>query len=653
MGDFEEEFIDAAVDSGMEISEEEWAGEEKEVIEEFRKFAKESSEEYGDLYKRIREERRFISGEQWDKNDETNRGEGRAQLSINICGVYSASVVNPFAARPFKFKCIPRVNDPMVMQEAENLNSYLTAIQQDYDTNVSNTSGFKDEVDTGLGFTYATIEEVMGEQKIRYLYIEDATTVILDVNAKGVALEQSDRIAVVDMMNYDKAKREFGEDIVRNGKPEQAALSDFGSSWEVPKNCVAVVTYYRKDGHDVEYFRLCGDHIVDYGVFEGLDYLPVFAFTGDRIWVDDKKSFAGIVRKVKAQQKTINYAQSQLIERIAMSPKCFFVAGSRTIEGHEDDFNNIHYGNKTLLEYNDDIDEVGREIKPPQFIVPQCHTEDLQAVINSAVQQMSLATGISANGIVEQNLTDQKTATEVLLRTKSSQSNVSNYLDHAKETIRIAGYTLAQLCIAMYGINLPKGSFDIVVEEGCVSLTKMEEDREKLLAISQIVPDEFKPLISQQLVSKLDIEGGQQLSEMLYNMLPAELRGGQPSWQEFNAQQEQLAMLQQQLQEAQEQNKALNDQLTQQQLRTQTDLVLNDKNFAHDLVMKQIELAEKQGDFAAEQSAKAEDDARKSQHELDKMLLDASIKANERANAQEQQILTQTNNVPMEGMNNG
>ena len=32
MGDFEEEFIDAAVDSGMEISEEEWAGEEKEVI---------------------------------------------------------------------------------------------------------------------------------------------------------------------------------------------------------------------------------------------------------------------------------------------------------------------------------------------------------------------------------------------------------------------------------------------------------------------------------------------------------------------------------------------------------------------------------------------------------------------------------------------
>lgn len=631
-----------------------WASTEAEIIEEVKDFAKKANEHDKDFYDRVRDDRDFESGNQWGKNDEENRGEGRAQMTINLCNVFINSVINPFNARPFKFKAVPKMSQEQyenkyiktivdngmpwpnmpqggnLNEEISKLNGYLTSVQNDFATNESNTLGLHDAVTTGLGFTYATIENNNGERSIRYFHVEDQTMVIVDPDAKGVALEESDRIAVVDFIGYETAKNRFGDDIVEGGDTEKARMTDFGTSWEVPKDHVAVVTYFRKDGHNVEYFRICGDHIVDYGVYEGLDYLPVFAFTGDRIWLNKKRTFSGIIRKIKAEQKTINYAQSQLIERLAKSPKGFFLGYNEAFEGNEDEFQNAEFGTSMVVGSNlfDETKKV--QLPLPSYQSPVVHTEDLQAVINAAINQMSIATGISPNGIVEQNLTDQKTATEVLLRTKSSQSNISNYISHAKETIRIAGNVIAHLCVMMYGLDLPKGSYDIVVEEGCVSLTKMEEDREKLLALAQIVPESFKPLISQRIVKTLDIEGGEELSQMLYNMLPQELRGGVPSWQEFNAQQMEMQNLQAQIAEMKEQNRVLNEQLTQSQLRTQSDLIMEDKRFEHNLALKELDFAHNQQATAEQMRMDARKETFKAETELKKQSMDAEEKLAEK-----------------------
>lgn len=622
----------------------EWESTEAEIIAEVKKFAKRANEHDKEFYERLRNERAFASGDQWSEKDQKNRGDNRAEMTINLCPIFINAVVNPFSAKPFKFKAIPRWNDEKyqnyylskivseglpypqmaqingpIAEEVAKLNGILTNIQNDFATNESNTLGLYDSSSVGIGFTYATLEDDDGEKKIKYLHIEDQTMVIVDPDAKGVALEQAERIAVVDFMPYSSAKKKFGDDIVRNGDPEKAMLTDFGSCWEVPKEHVAVITYYRKDGHNVEYFRLCADHIVDYGVFEGLDYLPVFAFTGDRIWLKKKRTFSGIVRKLKTEQQTINYAQSQLIERLAKSPKGFFIGFTESFEGYEEDYQNAEFGNSYILRSNFHPSDDPNSVLPlPTFVNPHVVTEDLQAIITQSINQMSVATGVSPNGITEQNLTDQKTATEVLLRTKTSQSNISNYINHAKETIRIAGNVIAHLAIELYGLELPKGSYDIVVEEGCVSLTKMEEDREKLLALAQIVPENFKPLITQHLVKTLDIEGGAELSQQLYNMLPAELRGGLPSMQEFQALQIQMQEKDAQIQQMAEQNKLLNDQLTQAQLRTKSDLVMEDKRFEHEVALKQLDFAQNQQDEAQKMLFDAKREAYQTEKELEK-----------------------------------
>lgn len=610
------------------VSEDEWSTTEQEIIEEVKEFAKKAAKNDKDFYDRVRSDRAFEAGEQWGDSDVSNRGKNRAQMTINLCNVFINAVINPFNARPFKFKAVHR-ND-MFAEQVALLNGYLTSVQNDFATNESNTLGLHDAVTTGLGFCYATIEDNNGERRIRYLHVEDQTMVIVDPDSKGVALEESNRIAVVDFIDYERAKERFGDDVVESGDAKDARLTDFGSCWEVPEEKVAVITYFRKDGHNVEYFRLCGDHIVDYGVYEGLDYLPVFAFTGDRIWLKKKRTFSGIVRKIKAEQRVINYAESQLIERLAKSPKGFFIGYEESFEGNEKGFQNAEYSQNMVLK-GKLWDQTKRVQLPlPTYNQPTVYTEDIQSVINASINQMSVATGISPNGIVEQNLTDQKTATEVLLRTKSSQSNISNYISHAKETIRIAGNVIAHLCVMLYGLELPKGSYDIVVEEGCVSLTKLEEDREKLLALAQIVPDSFKPLISQRIVKTLDIEGGNELSEMLYNMLPAELRGGVPSWQEFHAQQMQMQDLQAQLAQMQQQNKVLNDQLTQAQLRTQSDLIMEDKRFEHDVQMKQLEFAQNQQAEAQKMAVEARRESFQSQQELKKKELEIGGKIAEK-----------------------
>ena len=632
----------------------EWEQAEDEIIAEVKEFAKKSNEAYKDLYKRIRSERDFAAGVQWGDPDRANRGDKRAELTVNMCDVFINAAVNPFKARPFKIKAIPRWSEDTYQEyyvnaiaeneqpwpnmpqttsindEVAKLNSRLTAVQNDYSTNESNGEGLTDSVSVGLGFTYATIEEVLGEKQVKYYHIEDQTMVILDPDAKGVALECADRIGVVDFLSLSKAREKFGEDIVGFDGAENAKLTDFGSNWEVPKDHVAVVTYFRKDGHSIEYFRLCGDHIVDYGVFEGLEYLPVFAFVGDRKWIDKKRSFSGMVRKIKAEQKIINYNQSQLIERLAKSPKGFFLGYNESFEGNEEDFQNAEFGTSMVVRGNLHADKDPERLPLPQYIQPRVETADIQSIYNLSVNQMSVATGVSPNGIVEQNITDQKTATEVLLRTKSSQSNVSHYINHAKETIRISGAVIAHLCIQLYGIELPKGSYDIVVEEGCVSLTKMEEDREKLLALAQIVPESFKPLITQRIVRTLDIEGGNELSQQLYNMLPAELRGGVPSWQEFQAQQIQMQQLQQQIAQMQAENKQLNDQLTQAQLRTRTDIIMEDKKFEHEVQLKQLDFAHDQQAAAQQMVLEAKKEQFDAQKDLEKQKIESETRMAEK-----------------------
>lgn len=575
-----------------------------ELVAEVKDFIERNTERNSKQVQRIREDRAFAAGEQWDDKDRKARTEGRLEVSIPICQNIVSAVVNPITAKPFRVKAevMPEYKD-VFGDGVATLNDHLDRIQDSYEMRSANESATTDEATAGLGFGYATTEEKDGNVTVGYHAIEDATKVIWDADAKSITMEDAKQVVVVELIKETEAEERFGTDIWGGHEPSKTTLADLGSDFAIPEGLVPLLTYFRVEGHNCEFHRLIGEQVVESDLIEGLSRIPVIAFIGEKTWIDNEVSFTGLIHRLRPMQKIANYANSQMMERLAMSPKVAFKGPAAAIDGFEDEWAESNYSLDAYLHYNTHDDE-GHELTPPEMIPIQTKVDDLQSVINGAIQQMQFATGVSPTGIVDQTIQDEATATEVLLRTKSSQSNVSHYLEHTKESVKAAGKVLAELCISVYGIDLPEGAYEIKVDGGCVDLTKMEEDRRNLLAMMQFAPENMKGVLAIGLMNTLEVKQAENLAQMMFQLLPPEVKaavvGGDPA-QQVPALQQQVAALMQQVQQLTEQNKQLTIESQQLQLRSKSDIAikqidaqtqLTKQKMANDnaILLKQMEL---------------------------------------------------------------
>jgi len=637
-----------------------------QMVEEVKDFINRNMQRNTKQVKRMKEDRKFAAGEQWDDKDRSNRAEGRLELAIPICQNVISAVINPINAHPHHVSAeIKPEYKGMFDEGLKALNKHLNDIQEMYDTKAANAGATQDEATTGLGFTYATTEDNDGNVVVTYRKVEDAIRVIWDADSKSVTMADAKAAVVIDIISETEAEDRFGADVWGGKEPNKTTLADLGEDFVLPEKHVPLLTYFRVEGHNCEYHQLIGEQVVNSELIEGLGRIPIIAFKGESTWFDNEVGFTGLIHRLRPMQKLANYANSQMVERLAMSPKVLFTGVDEAIEGYEDNWANASYSTDSYLPRKG-YDQNGNEIPAPLPVAVGTRVDDLQSVINGAIQQMQFASGVAATGIVDQTINDQATATEVLLRTKSSQSNVSHYLEHTRESIKAAGEVLAELCIYVYGINLPLGSYDIKVDDGCVELTRMEDDRRSLLAMMQFAPENMKGVIAMGIMNTLDVAGAEQMSQMMFKLLPPEVQQ-QAMGQETNPQMliAQNAQLMQQVQQLQQQLQEANNQAQQLQLRTQSDLVIADKNnaiklamhrddIAKEIQLKQMEIqagamseqtnaqvdALKQSQkVAAEAEKDAASDERKLNADLTKMAAQAEIDANAKAQEGKEKLI--------------
>lgn len=575
-----------------------------ELVSEVKDFIKKNTDRNSDQVKRIREDRAFAAGDQWNEKDRKARTAGRLEVCIPICQNIVSAVVNPINAKPFRVSAdvMPEFKD-LYGDAVSQLNDRLNRIQDSYEMRAANESATTDEATAGLGFCYATIEEKDGVIQVGYHAIEDATKVIWDADSKSITMEDAKQVVVIELIKETEAEERFGTDIWGGKTPSKTTLADLGSDFAIPEGLVPLLTYFRVEGHNCEFHRLIGEQVVESDLIEGLSRIPVIAFIGEKTWIDKEISFTGLIHRLRPMQKIANYANSQMLERLAMSPKVAFKGPAAAIEGYEDEWAECNYSLDAYLRYKTH-DKEGHELKEPELVPIVTKVDDLQSVINGAIQQMQFASGVSPTGIVDQTIQDEATATEVLLRTKSSQSNVSHYLEHTKESILASGKVLAELCISVYNIDLPEGAYEIKVDGGCVDLTKMEEDRRNLLAMMQFAPDNMKGVLAIGLMNTLEVKQAEGLAQMMFKLLPPEVQaamvGGDPT-QQVTALQQQVGVLQQQVQQLTQQNQQLTIESQQLQLRSKSDLAikqidaqtqLQKQKMANDnaILLKQMEL---------------------------------------------------------------
>ena len=623
-----------------------------ELVAEVKKFIEQNSERNHDQVERIKDDREFAAGQQWTKDDKTNRDANRIEEAIPVIENPISAVVNPIAARPFRTIAEPKPEfKELYGDEIAKLNDRLADIQDEFETQEANDSAVYDEVCTGLGFSYVTTEEKDGEIVVSYRAIEDATKVIWDANAKSMTMADAKQVVVIELITKDEAEERYGTDIWGGKLPEWTTLVDLGDDFAIPEGMVPLLTYFRVEGHSCEFHRLIGEQVVESDLLEGVDRVPVVAFIGEKKWFGKELGMAGLVHRLRPMQRRANYANSQMMERLALLPKVGFVGPAAAIDGYEEEWGNANYSSDAYLHYNTH-DEEGRELAKPEPVQMSAKLEDVQGVIDGSIQLMQFASGVSPTGIVDQTIRDQATATEFMLRTESSQSNVSHYLNHTKESIKASGKLLAQMIILVYGLDIPEGAYEIKVDGGCVELTQMERERKFLLAIMQFVPENMKGVLAIGLMNTLEFKQAPILAQMMVKLLPPEVQaaflGGDPT-AALAAAQQQLAMVMQQNQQLTQQVQQLTIESQQLQLRSKSDLAikqidaqtqLTKQKMANDnaILLKQMELeanaAQKQFEAGVESAAQdkeivanAQADAAKAERDLESEITKAEVNA--------------------------
>lgn len=651
MDDTEElEAVEAAV---AEMSDDELQEYNDDLVAEVKDFIEKNSERNRDQVKRIKADREFAAGQQWDKTDRTNRGENRLEEEIPVIENPISAVVNPISAKPFRSSAEPKPEYKDLYGEAiATLNEKLSDIQDTFEMQEAHDSATYDEVCAGLGFCYATTEENEdGEVVVGYHAIDDVTKVVWDADAKSTTMADAKAAVVIELIKESEAEERFGTDIWGGKQPQKTTLVDLGDDFAIPEGLVPLLTYFRVEGHNCEFHRLIGEQVVESDLLEGVSRVPIIAFVGEKKWFGDEHGFAGLVHRLRPMQRRANYANSQMMERLDLVPKVGFMGPAEAIDDYEDEWAEANYSTDAYLHYRTH-DKEGRELKEPKPIQMTAQVEDVQNVINSSIQLMQFASGISPTGIVDQTIHDQVTATEFMIRTESSQSNVSHYLKHTRESVKASGKVLAQMIILVYGLDIPEGAYEIKVDGGCIELTEMERERKFLLAVMQFVPEEMKGVLAIGLMNTLEFKQAPILAQMMVKLLPPAVQeaflGGDPK-AALAAAQQQLVQVQQQNQQLLQQVQQLTIESQQLQLRSKSDLAikqidaqtqLQKQKMANDnaILLKQMELqanAQKeqfnaQADAAAQDKeivAKAQADAAKAEQDLNAEVTKATVSA--------------------------
>lgn len=563
----------------------------REVIARFRKFAKASDKRYSSEINDWRKARDFACGDQ-DSNDytETRGGSGRMFATANIIPRIIASVANPVRKNPYSVEYVNKGGD-QTQQVCDMLNAESKAVNVRSNAASVQYESLIDSLRMGAGAFYlTTVKNTMGTPELTMCSVFDPTMIVYDPNSKEPAGEDSEKTAVVELIGKDLAKREYGEEAAEDWK--SPLVGAFGTSW----NCdteeqVQLVTYYERrsdtleDGTRSRYvmmYKLVGDSVVR-EVRLDVSRIPVFLIKGNIEWSHNRPVLRGVTQKVQYVQTIINYAESQLGERLARAPKPEFSISKEALEGNESYYKNVDKNMFPLLVYNAFKKDGISPLNPPQRLDNSVQTDDLDKIMGSQRDLAAVILGVESNGGQVQGLGQNETAEGLLLRTKANETDTGHYTDHLQSAMKVYAESLLEMVCIDKGMDATEVKKYVTwqIVNGPDLVTTKQEARRELLAISQLVPDDMKPVIAWGVCETMDNPEIKGLSKMLAKLLPPQVFSDMPQVQQLTQQ------LQQANQQAQamlaQKDKAIGDlqqKISELQLRSVADLSIARMNQA-------------------------------------------------------------------------
>lgn len=440
-----------------------------EAIAAFKDFDKRCAKRDKQI-NRIKEDREFLSGNQWDSEDDRMFPKPRVRRVINCISNAVYSVTNQFANYPYKWYSANEKIDAICdafLKTGSNARA-------PYDALLSNVS-------FGLGFMAFGSENVTdrdGTQvSIPALYAIDKVENVLWNFDDSVEMDGSDAVeaAILEFRSKNYIQAKYGDEWVTD-KGVAPAVNVRANK---DPDQMVIVTYFKVEDGKCSVYRMLNDSFIEDPVQLNIDRVPVFPVYGERTWEDDEIIWQGLVRKSAPIQKLINYAYSQMGERLALAPKPIWMTTGEAVENYQENWKYSQYNLNQLLIRNDKSPDGKIEYPEPKRYDNSVQFGDLNGIIESNLGLMSTITGVSAQGLVDNQ---PITATEVNYNEKQTLCTTRHYFANLRITMKAVGETLLKL--------LNQGDVSLEVIQGPQEYLQQQVARAELVQLAGLVPDQ-------------------------------------------------------------------------------------------------------------------------------------------------------------------
>ena len=576
----------------------------EDIIQRFKKFESASYTKYKDLYDQIREDRKFIGGEQADKLDHTltdaTIGDGVPLMSLNVVKNAIRTVVNTYLPNQYKWQY---TNSQGV---DTNLNAVADQFLSDADNSTATVEALTNAVGTALGvLVFSNDYDIDGSIKPVLYSIPDVTNVRLDPNASKLNFADATKAAIVELKSKDWFKTNYGIEYLNEYyKP----LIDISEEYD-RKTLMPLVTYYEKEDNQIICYKLAGSELLEEPQTLPYSYIPVVPVLGESDWASaSKQSWTGITTIMRPIQRMINYAYRQIIIRASKVPKNTWVGGDEALQGREKYWQNSERNLNPIRIYNEWSKDHTRKLDPPHREDNQIVFNDVSELMDKSLQMTNSIVGIPAIGLESEI---EKTATEVLANQKTFNNNVRNYIYHLKYSMQLIGLLFAE---EMYKQPL-YGKIKVSVVAGPDDAMSKQEARVQLSTYANLITsDEDKRKL---LMAECAIENDNPyINHFAQSLLPMPTENEIKANQMLEQANTEIKSRDQQIIELQKQ---VNDLQMQQQLQAysvEQQMLLNKQKFEQEKEMKLLE-AQINANNPAEQ-AKTEAEVAKANASIEK-----------------------------------
>lgn len=395
---------------------------EEEVLKRFKNFKSRVEERFHAQYERMRSARGFLSGEdQWGQDDNRYISDKRNRLTVNVIANNVNSTANSYDEYPFTWYTGDWQKDQALdkfLQKPGNCSCSMEALKED--------------ISVGLGVMCVGTED-SGAPAI--YTVPDFERVMLDPDSYDLTGEDMTECALIDYRGKNWIRLHYGEEYIPNEEAQNIV--------PCKKGLIPVVTYYVMEREGCHVYELVNTRVNDIGVMP-VKRIPVFPVYGEiYIRKDGERAFRGIPEKARDIQRLVNYAYTQMGERLSLSPKPQFIGTVEAFKDLDDYYKQAAAGINPILPYNRKSKDRKEDLQAPQRFDMNVQFQDLAGIIGETLGLMSSVTGVDSRGMAD--ATQQKTATEVDYTAHVFAANVRHYYTHLKLSFKAMGQFIADM----------------------------------------------------------------------------------------------------------------------------------------------------------------------------------------------------------------